>query len=61
MHEINQHSKPDFTVVVPDLFGRRDRRQGQRHVHGYHPGPQEPHYIDMLHMKFIGVDIQTSW
>ena len=33
-------TKPDFMVMVPDLYRRRRRRQGQRHLPRHPPEPQ---------------------
>ena len=42
IHQINGHAKPDFVVVVPDLYDGRRRRQGQKRARRPHPEPQEP-------------------
>ena len=35
-------------MLVPDLYGRKRRRRGQKRPHRHHPGPQEPPHIDII-------------
>ena len=46
-------AKPDFMVMVPDLYCRRRRRQARRRLHSLPPEPQGLTYIDILYTKMI--------
>ena len=46
-------AKPDFMVIVPDVYRRRPRRQGRRGLPGHHPEPQGCYYIGVIYTKMI--------
>ena len=54
-------AKPDFMVMVPDLYRRRRRRQARRRLPPHRHEPQTLTYIDILYTKMILWPSQTSW
>ena len=50
-------AKPDFMVIVPDLYRRRRRRQGRRRVPRHPPEPQG-HFLGVcLIMHFYSTQL----
>ena len=59
-------AKPDFMVMVPDLYHRRRRHQGRRRLHCHPPEPQG-HFLtlirafpEMLSLFLVGRGSQTT-